>query len=64
MTTTAGLAALVTVLWALLPAAEGFWEAAAVPSLSILLASLLPVLILMHLSGRQPRSIPHPEAGQ
>lgn len=38
-------------IWAYLLASEGFWEAAAVPALSILLAGLLPVLILMRLSG-------------
>jgi iron(III) transport system permease protein len=38
-------------IWAYLLASEGFWEAAAVPSLSILLAGLLPILILVRLSG-------------
>ena len=44
-------------IWAYLLAAEGFWEAAAVPSLSILIAGLVPVLILVRLSGRTARSI-------
>ena len=39
-------------IWAYLLAAEGFWEAAAVPSLSILIAGLIPVAILVRLSGR------------
>lgn len=38
-------------IWAYLLAAEGFWEAAAVPSLSILLVGLVPVFILVRLSG-------------
>ncbi|MCG8478671.1 MAG: iron ABC transporter permease [Spirochaetales bacterium] len=38
-------------IWAYLLAAEGFWEAAAVPSLSILVAGLVPVFILVRLSG-------------
>jgi iron(III) transport system permease protein len=38
-------------IWTYLLASEGFWEAAAVPSLSILLAGLLPILILVRLSG-------------
>lgn len=33
-------------IWAYLLAAEGFWEAAAVPSLSIVAAGLLPVIVL------------------
>jgi iron(III) transport system permease protein len=40
-------------IWAYLLAAEGFWEAAAVPSLSILVAGLAPVFILVRLSGRR-----------
>lgn len=41
-------------IWAYLLASEGFWEAAAVPSLSILGAGLLPVILLMRLSrGRE-----------
>jgi iron(III) transport system permease protein len=47
-------------IWAYLLAAEGFWEAAAVPSLSILLAGLLPIILLMRLSGETPRH-QHPE---
>lgn len=47
-------------IWAYLLAAEGFWEAAAVPSLSILLASLLPVLILVRLSGHEAGSDQYP----
>ncbi|MFW6215948.1 MAG: ABC transporter permease [Alkalispirochaetaceae bacterium] len=39
-------------IWGYLLASEGFWEAAAVPSLSILLAGLLPVMLLAGLSGR------------
>jgi iron(III) transport system permease protein len=42
-------------IWAYLLASEGFWEAAAVPSLSIVLAGLLPVLLLVRLSGGSPR---------
>ena len=38
-------------IWAYLLAAEGFWEAAAEPSLSILVAGLVPVFILVRLSG-------------
>jgi iron(III) transport system permease protein len=40
-------------IWAYLLAAEGFWEAAAVSSLSILVAGLAPVFILVRLSGRR-----------
>jgi iron(III) transport system permease protein len=42
-------------IWAYLLASEGFWEAAAVPSLSILLAGLLPIILLVRLSGYTPR---------
>ena len=38
-------------IWAYLLAVEGFWEAAAVPSLSILIVGLAPVIILVRLSG-------------
>lgn len=41
-------------IWAYLLAAEGFWEAAAVPSLSILMAGLIPILILVRLSSYTP----------
>ncbi|MEM8531073.1 MAG: iron ABC transporter permease [Chloroflexota bacterium] len=41
-------------IWAYLLAAEGFWEAAAVPSLSILVAGLIPILILVRLSSYTP----------
>ncbi len=44
-------------IWAYLLASEGFWEAAAVPALSILLAGLLPVIILMRMSGHEPRRV-------
>ncbi|MBI1295952.1 ABC transporter permease subunit [bacterium] len=43
-------------IWAYLLAAEGFWEAAAVPSLSIVVAGLVPVLLLVRLSGEDPYS--------
>ncbi|MCB0116481.1 MAG: iron ABC transporter permease [Caldilineaceae bacterium] len=42
-------------IWAYLLASEGFWEAAAVPSLSIVLAGLVPVIVLMRISGRSPQ---------
>ncbi len=39
-------------LWAYLLASEGFWESAAVPSLVIVLVGLIPVAILVRLSGK------------
>ncbi|NJK79975.1 MAG: iron ABC transporter permease [Chloroflexaceae bacterium] len=38
-------------IWAYLLAAEGFWEAAAVPSLSILGVGVVPVFLLMRLNS-------------
>lgn len=48
-------------IWAYLLASEGFWEAAAVPSLSILIAGLVPVTILVRLSGHTPRRDQRPD---
>lgn len=39
-------------IWGYLLASEGFWEAAAVPSLSILAAGVIPVLLLVGFGGR------------
>ncbi len=39
-------------IWGYLLAAEGFWEAASVPSLAILAAGLIPVAFLTRASGR------------
>jgi len=50
-------------IWAYLLAAEGFWEAAAVPALSILVAGMLPVLILVRLSGDSYQRDQRPESG-
>jgi iron(III) transport system permease protein len=47
-------------IWTYLLAAEGFWEAAAVPSLSILVAGLLPIILLVRLSD-EPARPPHTE---
>ncbi len=41
-------------IWAYLLVSEGFWEAAAVPSLMILATGLLPVLLLMRITRSQP----------
>jgi len=40
-------------LWAYFLAAESFWQAAAIPALSILVVGLLPVFLLMRLDARQ-----------
>ena len=40
-------------IWGYLLAAEGFWEAASVPSLAILGAGLIPVILLTGASGKQ-----------
>ena len=48
-------------IWAYLLASEGFWEAAAVPSLSILMAGLVPVTILVRLSGTSPHRNQQPD---
>lgn len=42
-------------IWAYLLAAEGFWEAAAVPSLTILSVGVIPVALLLRLSDTQQR---------
>lgn len=42
-------------IWAYLLALEGFWEAAAVPSLTILAVGLIPVALLMRLGDMRPR---------
>ncbi|NJL92848.1 MAG: iron ABC transporter permease [Anaerolineae bacterium] len=39
-------------LWSYFLARESFWEAAALPALSILVVGLLPVFVLMRLGGR------------
>lgn len=39
-------------LWSYFLAAESFWEAAAIPSLTILAVGLIPVFILMRVGGR------------
>jgi iron(III) transport system permease protein len=42
-------------IWSYMLAAESFWQAAAIPALTILLVGLLPVLMLMRLDGRAQR---------
>jgi iron(III) transport system permease protein len=42
-------------IWAYLLANEGFWEAAAVPSLAILGVGLVPVFLLMRLNRGEVR---------
>jgi iron(III) transport system permease protein len=42
-------------IWAYLLASEGFWEAAAVPSLAILGVGLVPVFLLMRLNRGEVR---------
>jgi iron(III) transport system permease protein len=42
-------------IWSYMLAAESFWQAAAIPALTILLVGLLPVFLLMRLDGRTQR---------
>lgn len=39
-------------LWSYFLAGEGFWQAAAIPSLTILIVGLIPVFILMRIGGQ------------
>jgi iron(III) transport system permease protein len=42
-------------IWSYMLAAESFWQAAAIPALTIVLVGLLPVIMLMRLDGRAQR---------